>query len=400
MTYSKSNLELLIMLMLLGAVPGIFVGVFYVNSLAIGLSTFAVANIIYFLRFWPSLRYLPSSLIYLPAIILLYSMLQPSIFNNVSLKSVISAPALFLLYISAYLSATALHKINSKFLTRSINAIFVIFTFIAFLNIIFKINFMNYTHYPSMVPFTEPSQFAQYYGPISVIAFVIQRSFLRRLRQLLMVFAIAIIVPSLTLFVYCVIMTLLILKFRFIYIILISFLLSLFVYYILSNDHFISRLIISSDTDNLSGLVYLQGLHDIYQSLQHTNYLGLGFQLLGNQPPTEVSFLIEKIAGVALNRDDGGFLAAKVISEFGILGIALLAYYIVLGFTAFQYIRKRAFSELCTSTIQSLIVASMLVTFSVEVFVRGVGYFSPGVFMFLMAFCYYEKYLKSSFTNN
>jgi hypothetical protein len=165
----------------------------------------------------------------------------------------------------------------------------------------------------------------------------------------------------------------------------------------LITPYFLDRLAISDTSNNLSALVYLQGLYDAYYSLEATNYLGLGFQLLGTQPPSELSLTIQTIAGTELNREDGSFLAAKILAEFGILGVIFIIYYLKISFQAVIFLRKQIFLINDRRDLKHQLVAAIIFAFSVELFVRGTGYFSPGVFLFIFALFYYKKYMRSSF---
>jgi hypothetical protein len=384
-------------ILLLGFIPGVGVGFFNASSLALGLFAYCVILFFYLVRFLPSLQFIPRSICVSILVLMLYSVIQLIYLKAGSVKSVSSFPVLLFIATSACLSAIAFNKMGDDGLSQAILVVFKTLTLVAILNTIFAINFFNYTHYPPMVPFTEVSQFGHYFGPIAIMTVFIQKNLAKRFLVGGVVLGVALVLPSLTLLVYAVLIFILTIKFRLTSLLFSALLISLIIYMALTTPYFLDRLIISNSTDNLSVLVYLQGFYDVYYSLEATNYLGLGFQLLGTQPPSEISDTIETIAGGQLNREDGGFLAAKILAEFGILGIIFIVYYIKIGLEAFLFLKKQIYVLNHCRDQKPQLVAAIILAFSVELFVRGVGYFSPGVFLFIFSLYYYKKYMKSSF---
>lgn len=388
---------LVIAILLLGFIPGAGVGIFYANSLALGLVAYCVIFLFHWVRFLPSLQFLPRSLFISAFVVMLYSFIQVIYLNVDSVKSVLSAPAIFFIATSACISAISFNKMKDEDLSKAILIVFKIMTLVGLLNIIYAINFLNYTHYGSVVPFTEASHFAQYFGPIAIMTFLVQRTLTKRILVGGVVLGIAIATPSLTLLVYAFLIFILAIKLRLTYLLFSGFSILLIAYMALITPYFLDRLAISDTSNNLSALVYLQGLYDAYYSLEATNYLGLGFQLLGTQPPSELSLTIQTIAGTELNREDGSFLAAKILAEFGILGVIFIIYYLKISFQAVIFLRKQIFLINDRRDLKHQLVAAIIFAFSVELFVRGTGYFSPGVFLFIFALFYYKKYMRSSF---
>lgn len=157
----------------------------------------------------------------------------------------------------------------------------------------------------------------------------------------------------------------------------------------LSIDYFETRLNFDN-TSNLTTIVFLQGWQLAYLNFFETYGIGLGFQGLGSEP-TVVGDLTQRVAsfsyeGTFINLSDGGFLAAKIIAEFGVIGIIGLICY--LGFLfraslwlAFWYTSPSA----DPATARYAVMFAFLFAFFVEVFFRGLGYFSPGLFFALAA---------------
>ena len=118
-------------------------------------------------------------------------------------------------------------------------------------------------------------------------------------------------------------------------------------------------------------------------SLLDTFGLGHGFQ---NLAAAERGPIAERIAKyghkIYLNRQDGGFLAVKLVGEFGVFGIALVL--------AATWLIARSAWDLMTRLHQKVgaidaLYHALIVGFVLELWFRGLGYFSPGVVLFFAA---------------
>lgn len=82
----------------------------------------------------------------------------------------------------------------------------------------------------------------------------------------------------------------------------------------------------NSNSASLSSLVYVQGWEDAMENFTRTNGVGLGINMMGCTPlpvvPVRLSLAQFKME--QLNAIDGSFMASKLISEFGLLGILLV----------------------------------------------------------------------------
>lgn len=146
-------------------------------------------------------------------------------------------------------------------------------------------------------------------------------------------------------------------------------------------SYFTSRADISSHSSSVSALVYLQGWDFLLSSLQRTHGIGLGFQQLGvHSLHLEISHLIRLADGGGnLNQYDGSFLLSKLGSEFGLLGILLVAVYCVYGLKML-----RAFRFGMTSPHRAL-AQCIFIGFAVDIFTRGMGYFCGSTLLFIGA---------------
>lgn len=147
----------------------------------------------------------------------------------------------------------------------------------------------------------------------------------------------------------------------------------------------VNRIVFSDDVRNLSNLVLLQGWERAWLTLVETHGLGVGFQQFGVWGPIgEIQELIAAITGDYLNLNDGGTTASKLVGEFGVVGVgvvaAFLAWWWRLSASMRQALRGRREPSL------NVFAAVCVIAIAVELFVRGVGYLSMGLFLFGLVF--------------
>jgi len=151
-------------------------------------------------------------------------------------------------------------------------------------------------------------------------------------------------------------------------------------------QYYLDRLDFSANSNNLSSLVYRQGWELMQQGLVYSRGLGIGFQQLGFTPlnvPT--SDLIYRILGDDSNLRDGSFLAAKLVSELGILGIVLVAMSVAAMIRAALLLRRMTLIPNLGQPANMRFAAAAICAFATEMFVRGIGYFSSTVILFIAA---------------
>jgi hypothetical protein len=85
--------------------------------------------------------------------------------------------------------------------------------------------------------------------------------------------------------------------------------------------------------------------------------------------------------GSQFNLFDGGTTAAKILGEFGFIGALFISILIMRAFKAFLILRHE-----CIPTDLFLFASCVDLGILIELFVRGVGYFSPTIFMYLVLF--------------
>ncbi|WP_375288083.1 hypothetical protein [Sphingomonas sp.] len=235
-----------------------------------------------------------------------------------------------------------------------------------------------------LYPFTEPSHFAFTLMPFLIYGAVTAGPVLRLI--ILAVAAIMVILlKSLSLAVGLILAGACCLN----GIALAIFLLSAFAgLSMLDLTYFTDRLDFAYGNQNLSMLVYRQGLELIQTSLEETGGWGIGFQRLGfTNLFTPSSNIIYALTGADLNLRDGGFNAAKLITELGVAGIILSLWYLVTLTRMVIRLRGVATGRLLLSDGTCFALAAF-VGAAIEVFVRGAGYFTSTMLLGLAAIPY------------
>lgn len=271
------------------------------------------------------------------------------------------------------------YKLISK---RYFSSTFFLISFLALISF----TLFNYSGYSLIYhsakptfPFEEPSHFALYICPF---LFTLLSSV--RLRDKLIVifslFTLSLYLQSLIFGAYAFLALFLFIKnldFAKIFFISSSVLISFFfIDYALLSQYMFLRLssFFSPKIINMSVLVYLQGWESIRQTLIAAPF-GIGFQFLGYEPPNSYSLYIKDLSGAYVNRQDGGFLLAKLFSEFGFCLVPIFLYF-------FYWIKVNYVRALLIDPINLRPVFYLFVSLIIPLVFRDVGYFSYTLFYF------------------
>jgi hypothetical protein len=156
---------------------------------------------------------------------------------------------------------------------------------------------------------------------------------------------------------------------------------------LLDLSYYADRLSLSGDSDNLTTLVYLQGWENAWLNFGETDGIGVGFQQFGLAGSTGA--ISEKIyailGGTYINLMDGGSTATKLIAEFGVFGIVMLLVYFRFALRSLMYMRGLQTAAAEKRDIHWMFFSACTVSYSLELVLRGVGYFSTGGFLALTA---------------
>ncbi|MEC5212819.1 hypothetical protein RCH06_001360 [Polaromonas sp. CG_9.5] len=304
-------------------------------------------------------------------------------------KAMTSLVLLFILFFGAVALSISFFGSSSKNVNTVCWSVFFLMGFILLVSIsnIYPSNIFGVNK--AVFPFSEPSHFALTFLPFLMFACVTSNGW----RRYLILFAsviLAYLVQNLTMMVGCFIVFLVCVRLAFFpFLIVVIFIAGS----TLDLSYFVERLDFTGENTNLSTLVYLQGWELVKESMQLTNYWGFGFQQLGLQPTSvPTAEAIYRLSGGDLNQNDGSFLLAKVVSEFGILGMIIIG-----GISLFigkVAVRLRAIANGLYSAPAYTFSCCVIVTFVLEIYVRGTGYYSGTMILFLTSIHYYFGYNK------
>ena len=231
----------------------------------------------------------------------------------------------------------------------------------------------------NMILFTEPSHYAICFVPFLFYAAYTSSKDRYAILYIFFGVGLALIIENMTLMVGCSMIIFLCFGQRFFKLIIIIIVVALMASF-LDLEYFMKRINLSPDNYNLSKLVFLSGWERAYLSFTNSYGFGLGFNQLGIVGPQgKLQPLIENITGgYRLNVKDGGSTGSKLIAETGWLGLTLLIFYF---FSSINILKNVIFRRLYGS--KDVFFCGVFLLFSIEVFVRGMGYFSILSFLFL-----------------
>jgi hypothetical protein len=142
--------------------------------------------------------------------------------------------------------------------------------------------------------------------------------------------------------------------------------------------YYTDRLSLSFNENAMGNWSYLQGCQDAFLNFYDSYGLGVGLQQFGvKEPRGEIAQAVFLKYGGYGNRFDGSFGAAKIIAEFGVLGVVIVGFLTVEVWRAAR--KLRSFNSVplyWNAEILDVFAYSFIYTFFVYLFVRGGGYFA------------------------
>lgn len=224
----------------------------------------------------------------------------------------------------------------------------------------------------SVFPFSEPSHFAITFAPFLVHGCLVNRGW----RQLLWIgvgYALGYLLQNFSLVLGTTVAAVLCLPLSRL---LLAGVVLVLVLGGLDLEYFTSRLDFSFESQNISSLVYRQGWELAGDALSRTYWWGIGFQQLGFVPfNSPTADMVYRMLFNDANIKDGGFLTAKLVAELGLFGSALVAGYVYLAAKVSWRVR-RSITRGIALPPKVLFGSAVLCGFAVELFVRGLGYFT------------------------
>jgi hypothetical protein len=231
-------------------------------------------------------------------------------------------------------------------------------------------------------PFKEPSHFALMFVPILLFVCATTSRY-ERLVFLVFGTALGLLLENLTLIVGCLVASIITCRPRHL-----LFLGGVSVPFALLLDlsYYRARVHVSEDSENLSSLVFLQGWQLIAEAWNATTGLGRGFQQLGlHNAELPATAAIERLGGSSRNLLDGGHIVSKLIGEFGLLGVAIILVFSGIAIRAAILIRRVSLDQGYRYEPKKVLAASFIVSYILDLFVRGAGYFTPTGLLVLAA---------------
>lgn len=394
MTYSARTLALGLGFFALAIFPSAFRMIFGASSIRNGLM---MGMVVFFVLAIPfGVRYFITSKIILVNLALLFAL---SFFHLMS--TLFYADTDYVRFIGSVVLLLTMSFMSVVFVTTldSLKAdvfhkiILVGSHFLIFLGyLVVLLHFMSILPGKSLILFTEPSHYALCFVPFLFYAAYTSSKYRYAMLYILFGVGLALLLESLTLLVGCSMIIFLCFGRRFLILIL-MFAAVAVLSIVVDLGYFTQRLNMSSANENLSTLVFLSGWERAYLSFTDSYGFGLGFNQLGIVGPQgKLQLLIQNILdGPRLNVRDGGTLGSKLIAETGWLGLTLLIFYV---FSSINILKNVIFRRLQGS--KDVFFCGVFLLFSIEVFVRGMGYFSILSFLFLssMYWIHRNKILK------
>lgn len=233
-------------------------------------------------------------------------------------------------------------------------------------------------------PFTEHSHFALVFTPILLYMCVNSPKKYQALLLLLSLF-LAMVLQNLTLVVGVSLVAVVsfgVLITSVLALALVGFLFSQF-----DLSYFLSRLDFSDATENLSALTYLRGWQALLESLSTTWGWGVGFQQMGFQTvDLPAADLIDSLyPELGSDFRDGSFLLSKLVSEFGFFGVMIALYFLVVALRSLRSLRS-VIKHKTRMPSQVIFANCVLTAFTIDMLVRGIGYFTGTTFVALVAY--------------
>jgi len=214
-----------------------------------------------------------------------------------------------------------------------------------------------------------------------------------RLIWILLVYGIALFLENLTLIVGVSAIAVVVLPLRTLFVFVVlggitTFFLSI------NLNYYLSRITLSLSSSNLSVLVFLSGWERAYLCFKDTLGFGIGFQqfgIVGKQG--QIMEIIASLNVPGLNRLGGGNVAPKLVGEFGYFGMGLLLVYFAYFIKIFWWFNSLVRGVIVFQSHIQVFFHSCFLMYSIDLFVRGAGYFSAEGFMFVASIIWMQRWI-------
>ena len=397
---------ILFCLLLILFLPSFIYSAFSLSSLAVGMM---LANVFIFLLIlfsWEDIKFSVNSIVFafISISVITISSLFFLLHDDIA-KPVLSVLPIVLIFFIASEASKRMYQQNID-LVRIVGSTVIILLVLGFI-VVFDYRIVCCGHGlvgKPIFPFVEPSHYALTFGPLAV-GYAFYSNIAKVFFAALLFAVLGLAIESLTLIIFSMIIFLSsVIRLKRIYFllsipILIFLTLGVILVLIELSPYFAARLDVGSDY-NTTTLFYLRGFEMVYLNFIDTHGLGLGFQMLGSKYTLTGEYHdLLTFSNPNPTTTDSGFLAAKIIAEFGFLGVISLIVYIYVVLWAM--LRANTIHRVLANmkdirkhreATRRLFFMGVIVGLSVEIFLRSYGYFSPGVFLLLVAILYLKRY--------
>lgn len=260
-----------------------------------------------------------------------------------------------------------------------------------------------FSEWKAMVFYMEPSHFALSFLPF-LLYIAVQSDIKYKLIWLAISFEIALMVQNLTLILGIIFISILVLPIRKFLVLLASFSLLFYINKIVSHVYFIMNKSavdtnmpdavsyvadrVSLTSQNLSVLVFKSGWERAYLNFIDNFGFGIGFQQLGFVGPD--GEILSNIMNITAGHKkiclyDASTVAAKLVSEFGIIAIVVLGLYSIYAIRYSVNLRVLSLDKVKIRDSRDVFFLACFLMFCIDLFVRGTGYFSSSAFLFIVS---------------
>ena len=335
-----------------------------------------------------------NKIFYIIYLLLIFHILITFIFNNLFInfdKSFYSTIILPIFVLASFIFYTKIKDISDRKLKPILQFITFNFLLILIASFFFKSPFFP-EYAKAIIFYAEPSHLAVIFAPFFLYSILTLDETYKRF--LIIITYISIIsINNATLFIVLMfgIALFLIINFKSVKLIHSLFISIIFSVVLVLNidvdiSYYQERFIYDSNNLNMSFLVYLAGWERALNIMVDHSALGVGFQQYGYEPLKGYFFTkLVSVGGGGLNIYDGSTLGSKIIGEFGLVGLFFLFMYFYYFFYKISAIL--IYSE--KNTNATIFFACVYLSFSIYLFVRGMGYFSELPFLFLTSLIFF-----------
>lgn len=331
-------------------------------------------------RSWPAGAAAAKAILALFACVTLSSGLSLLLYPEADFARTIGSELVFAVFMSgAYVVAKTTYLLPDHVVDKALHIVFYILVAAGVAGMIHFSPFSS-TASKAVLFFNEPSHYSLSFLPF-LFYMTVMASPKRRILFILLGFVLALVLQSLTLIVGILLICLTVLQTRHLLMIMPFAVLTLAY---LSLDYYTDRLNFSEGSSNLSTLVFLSGWERAYLNIVETRGIGVGFQQFGViGSHGKISDVISALAGERLGVLDGGTVGAKFVGEFGLVGVFILFGYVISIARKLLFLKRIDEMGEITRIRKDAIFIACFVMFSIDIFVRGIAYFSPSGFLFI-----------------